>query len=64
MKAVLRFDLNDPQEAEEFRRHCKANDMASVLYGLCNDKGIPAKTRAIVNSLCDSNGIDFNEIYT
>jgi len=63
MKAVLRFDLNDPQEAEEFRRHCKANDMAHVLYELCNED-MPAETRKIVHRWCEDNNIDFNEIYT
>lgn len=64
MKAVLRFDLNDPQEAEEFRRHCKANDMAAVLYLLCNKDVVSQDVRKEVNSWCESYGIDFEEIYT
>jgi len=40
MKATLTFDLDDPNDREVYRRHNKADDMASVLWDLCHNKSL------------------------
>ena len=35
MKAILKFDLSDPDDLIDFNQCTKANDMASVLWELC-----------------------------
>jgi len=64
MKAILKFDLTDAEDAERYRRHNKADDMAAVLYLLCNKDVVSQDVRKEVNSWCESYGIDFEEIYT
>lgn len=33
-KGTLKFDLNDPDDIVSFKRHCKADDMAMMLFDL------------------------------
>ena len=64
MKAILEFNLDDPQDAERHRRCMKADDMANVLYDLCNKDDVPNAVSKEVQVWCDEFNIDFEEILT
>lgn len=36
-KAIIEFDLNDPEDAMAFKRYHKAEDMASVLFQILSN---------------------------
>jgi len=66
VKAILEFNLDDPNDHEVYRRHNKANDMASVLWDLCyHSRGeICEECQQKIRDLMEENNINLEEIWT
>lgn len=72
MKAIFEFDMEDPDQAERFRRVSLADEMAGLLYDICfperplsrmNGVIDPEASQAVLDA-CYAAGIDFEKIYS
>ena len=66
MKAILEFNLDEPDEQERYRRVNKADSMAHALYEIWanGDDMFDPITVKEVSEMCHDNNINFEEIWT